>query len=136
MVYVCACVSAVYVGTRPEERHYIGLLGFFANARFLIRDAALPTSRSFSVRYYYYYYIIVLYCSTAILLVSYILLLCTCVFSTRNRIRDKVSVIIRHLQPYSLQLFTRLGPGRDVNICLLFYRSDVILHNIIFYTHV
>jgi len=108
------------VGTSPEERHYIGLLGFFANARFLILDAAaavafllrtilsllyiiVPLLRLYSYLIFYYYYVYV--------------------FSTRNRIRDKVSAIIRHLQQlYSVVYTTRLG--RDVNICLLFYRSN------------
>lgn len=75
---------------------------------------------------------ILYYCSTAILLVSCIfitIILCMCAFYTRNRIRDKVSAIIRHLQQpaapvvvYSVVYTTR--PGRDVNICLLFYRGN------------
>jgi len=113
--YACGvpimCVRAS-VGTRPEERHYIGFYSGFSPTRVFSYAA-----RSLSVQYYYYYYNnnnILFHCDFARIL--YFIIMYNdvmCVFSTRNRVRDKVSAIIRHLQPRTVCVVYTTRPGPD-----------------------
>jgi len=125
-VCVCVCararasarVSAVYGWVQVPRRDITSVYSSFSPTRGF-SYVTLPPSpsppRFFSVQYYYYcYYIIVSLRFNSYMIFYYHVYI---VFSTC--IRDKVSVIIRHLLQSYTALFTR-----HVNIGLLFYRSN------------